>query len=168
MAKLNFPLCLAVSSGWYIMCMLLNLGCVSAVDDIGPDAEESEALEEFLTKLERYSGLSPLNEAKRFLVKNVNCETADCIINVNGSLVWDVREKLYEQYMASSRSSPEDAENTLDGCLNTTSTSTYNECMRKLRNEMVTFLDEHFEHEFKTALEVDCNTTENCITAQNS
>ncbi|XP_066251764.1 uncharacterized protein [Euwallacea similis] len=169
MAKLNFPLCLAVFGGCYIMCILLNLGYVSAQDDIGPDAEIGETLENFLTELEKYSGLFPLEEADRFLVKDVNCSNlinSECIINVKGTVVWDIRMKLYEKYMA--YTPDENTIHTLDGCLDMTSNNiSYNDCMTIVRTNMITFLDEDFENEFRTALEHDCNVENNTITEEN-
>ncbi|XP_066251765.1 uncharacterized protein [Euwallacea similis] len=149
MAKLNFPLCLAVFGGCYIMCILLNLGYVSAQDDIGPDAE--------------------IEEADRFLVKDVNCSNlinSECIINVKGTVVWDIRMKLYEKYMA--YTPDENTIHTLDGCLDMTSNNiSYNDCMTIVRTNMITFLDEDFENEFRTALEHDCNVENNTITEEN-
>ncbi|XP_076254658.1 uncharacterized protein LOC143192829 isoform X1 [Rhynchophorus ferrugineus] len=124
-----------------------------------PDSEDSEILEEFLSTLLEYSGLSK-NETY-FTV----CTDVICNVNANGNIVWEIREKLYESNLMQSN-----ANKSIDGCLKTNSDfDLYNVCMKEVRKNMLSYLRKKFEKDFTGIFQCENETilkiqlSENCI-----
>ncbi|KAF7286688.1 hypothetical protein GWI33_004711 [Rhynchophorus ferrugineus] len=124
-----------------------------------PDSENWDNQEEFLNELLEYSGLSKIG--KNFTV----CTDVICNVNANGNIVWEIREQLYENNLMQSNGNE-----SIDGCLKTNSDSYhYNECMEKVRKNMLTYLTDHFQDDFGKQFQCNNETilkiqlSENCI-----
>ncbi|KAL1502094.1 hypothetical protein ABEB36_007291 [Hypothenemus hampei] len=131
--------------------------------------ETSQPLNAFLDELDIYSGLSSTVQSELHVIESI-CDR-DCIVNVNGSIVWEVRSKLYNQYLYNNLGlniTDEGAMYTLDGCLNSfNDTTEYNGCMETVRTKMLETLITNFDSDFREILEINnnCeNVEDNCVT----
>ncbi|CAH1115308.1 unnamed protein product [Psylliodes chrysocephalus] len=123
------------------------------------DEEDNGILSKYLEKLEFYSGLSNI---KPSII--VNCQIPQCVVNSQGSAIWEARLTFYTPFiMNSSRNA---RSRTLDGCLcHSRNKNEFQNCMQEVRNIMSAQLDTSLLDEFRKRVEMNgCSGyAENCL-----
>uniref|UniRef100_A0AAR5PXJ6 Uncharacterized protein n=1 Tax=Dendroctonus ponderosae TaxID=77166 RepID=A0AAR5PXJ6_DENPD len=137
----------------------------SAIGSINPDDEESTYLDSFLESLEKHSGLSALELKDRHQINTDCTDYAVCIVNANGTILWDIRLDLYDSHMSEMIDGQIANETTLNGCLTLNTPETYNSCMEEVRQNMIVYLTNEFDDKFRSTLQSDCEFfgPTNCI-----
>ncbi|CAG9858921.1 unnamed protein product [Phyllotreta striolata] len=123
------------------------------------DEADNVILNEYLVKLEWYSGLSKYKP-----VIPVRCPKSQCEINSQGSAVWETRLNFYSRFTKNSSLQPD--EKTLDGCLcHSRNNNSFQNCMVEVRSIMSAELDKSFVLDLTRIIERNhCkNYGENCI-----
>ncbi|KAJ8984179.1 hypothetical protein NQ317_017832 [Molorchus minor] len=135
-------------------------------EDIGltPDDElweDSGVLPTFLQKMETYSGLN-LNE--NFNLTLDACDGQICIVNPNGTAIWDARMEFYQSFMMSEVNET-DVTSTIDGCLcYSKNLADYQSCMTVVRQNMIDKLETDLVETFRGIVEANCTLFDlNCI-----
>ncbi|KAJ8917270.1 hypothetical protein NQ315_002287 [Exocentrus adspersus] len=111
----------------------------------------------FAAKLESYTGLgaSPVSVT-------VRCDSTPCVVNPNGTAIWEARQYFYLSNMMSNTNG---SETTLDGCLcYSQDSSEYQTCMSQVRDSMISQLDTVLLDKFREIVESDCGSFQtNCL-----
>ncbi|XP_050315850.1 uncharacterized protein LOC126750322 [Anthonomus grandis grandis] len=135
--------------------------------NVSPEDEEfseSGVLMDFLTALERQSGLVSLEP--NYVVYGINCpDFNQCTVNPSGDLIWEVRSLFYSSYMMHGQEDEDAQKVTIDGCLkyNPTDSTAYNQCMQQVRRSMRIDMAVKFDSIFRSLLEANCSlSSENC------
>ncbi|XP_072394800.1 uncharacterized protein [Diabrotica undecimpunctata] len=126
------------------------------------DEEDSDILYRFMDTLERYTGLSG-NYRKAV---TVNCPRSGiCLVNPQGSAIWEARLEFYTPYVLNSSSTHSSTE-TLDSCICYSRTNyQFQDCLINVRQNMLLDLDTKLVPTFRRIVEQDrcASFKENCL-----
>ncbi|XP_018568123.1 uncharacterized protein LOC108908545 isoform X2 [Anoplophora glabripennis] len=149
---------------FFLACILLEIYHAEEVAErqcnymVNPDDEPNNGtFDSFATELESYTGLG---QAPHSIT--LSCELKPCIINPNGTAIWEARMHFYTKNMMSNNNDPK---TTLDGCLCFSEDSAdFQNCMDEVRQNMMDQFETVLMTKFIEIVESNCTTyAENCL-----